>query len=159
MYIKDKTNVPQENAQRPVYFGKAENQLDPKAARPFKDSKAKKQNQQKQHWKAPANLPQEIPKGSQTHDAQKNAITTKSSADDSVFARNLVVRENVPHTRFNVSSPALIELSRQTYSELLTDDTNLSKVLLPEYIDYYATCAVWFRMVSLKFPATNPGRV
>ena len=60
------------------------------------------------------------------------------------------MRENVPRTTFNVSAPALIEITRQTYSELLTDDSNLSKVLLPEYIDYYGTCMLWFRIINLK---------
>lgn len=36
------------------------------------------------------------------------------------------------------------------FSEFLADDANIQKTLLPEYVDYYSTAMLWFRMISLK---------
>lgn len=42
------------------------------------------------------------------------------------------------------------EVSKQVYSEMLADDSNLEKTILPEYLDYYVTALIWLRVISLK---------
>lgn len=42
------------------------------------------------------------------------------------------------------------------YSELITDDSSLTKVLLPEYVDYYSTAMLWLRIVNLKLKNSQP---
>ncbi|XP_011162232.1 uncharacterized protein LOC105197513 [Solenopsis invicta] len=48
------------------------------------------------------------------------------------------------------STPSIIDISHLMYEELLSDDQSIEKIILPEYIDYYCTAMVWFRIVSLK---------
>lgn len=49
-----------------------------------------------------------------------------------------------------VLTPILIEVSRLMYSEMVADDINTQKNILPEYLDYYSTAVLWFHLVSLK---------
>ncbi|KAG5862732.1 hypothetical protein JTB14_035590 [Gonioctena quinquepunctata] len=48
-------------------------------------------------------------------------------ADSSGFSAEVTVRETVARQTFSPSAPALIEISRQTYCELVTDDPQLVK--------------------------------
>lgn len=65
------------------------------------------------------------------------------------------VRETLPRQTFTPSCPAAIEISRQTYSELITDDNSLTKVILPEYLAY-TTAMLWARVVTLKQKNSQP---
>lgn len=62
----------------------------------------------------------------------------------------------MPRQVFSPSAPAAVEISRQTYAELITDDNSLSKVMLLEYLDYYSTAMIWLRMVTLKQKNSQP---
>lgn len=45
----------------------------------------------------------------------------------------------------NVSSPSassLIEVSRDTYREIVIDKTNFQKAMLPKFLDYYTTSSL-----------------
>ena len=42
------------------------------------------------------------------------------------------------------------------YDELITDDTNLTRALLPEYLDYYGTALLWARFITLKIKNSQP---
>lgn len=66
------------------------------------------------------------------------------------------VKENVPRVTFTSSAPALVDLSIQTYRELVTDDANIAKALLPEYLSYYSTAMLWFGIVTLKERTSQP---
>ncbi|KAG5869224.1 hypothetical protein JTB14_035660 [Gonioctena quinquepunctata] len=57
---------------------------------------------------------------------------------------------------FTPSTPALIEITRQTYSEMITDDPQLSKTLLPEYFHYYASALLWLMIINLKQKNSQP---
>ncbi|CAG9818156.1 unnamed protein product [Phaedon cochleariae] len=86
----------------------------------------------------------------QLHNTAKVQMSSGSPSDGSVFATGITVRETVQRQTFSPSTPAAIDISRQTYAELITDDPQLSKVLLPEYLDYYTTALIWMRIVHLK---------
>lgn len=66
------------------------------------------------------------------------------------------VREVAPRLTFSPSAPALIDISRQCYAELITDESNLTKTILPEYVDYYSTALLWMRIVTLKQKNSQP---
>ena len=72
--MDDKTNIQPDHVQKPAYFGKPEHQRDPKAVRPHKDKRQANRQQNKQTRQKPANLPLEMPKGSQTHETPKTQL-------------------------------------------------------------------------------------
>ncbi|KAK7873281.1 hypothetical protein R5R35_011347 [Gryllus longicercus] len=136
------------------YRGKPENQRDPRAKNAWKP-KPEKSGPQRQK-PSPLNAPPTLPPPTQRHDTSHEKVSTASPADSSVFAPGMSVRETVGRETFTPSAPALIDISRQTYSELVTDDSSLSKVILPEYLDYYATALLWMRIVTLKEKNAQP---
>lgn len=73
-----------------------------------------------------------------------------------MFATGMSVREVAPQLTFSPSAPALIDISRQCYAELITDESNLSETILPEYVDYYSTAMLWLRIVTLKQKNSQP---
>lgn len=83
-------------------------------------------------------------------------MTEGHPSDSSVFANNMSVRENATRLEFSPSAPALIDIARQSYAELITDDYSLSKVLLPEYYAYYSTAMLWLRIITLKQKNSQP---
>lgn len=139
-----------ENQPNKFYYGKPENQRNPGAALPPRKQQRPQERNQRQPRPFPKNISKELPKPQRREDVSNVTLTETSASDESVFARNLGVRENTPRQEFNVAAPALIEISRQTYAELLTDDSSLGKQLLAEYLDYYSTVLLWFRIVTLK---------
>lgn len=80
----------------------------------------------------------------------KHSTASGNPAERAVFRESITVRETRLKTTFTPSSPALIEIRHNTFAELLTDDAQLGKALLPEYLDYYSTAMLWFRIVHLK---------
>lgn len=60
------------------------------------------------------------------------------------------VREVNNKTTITPSAPAAIEVSRDSFKELIIDDPNLQKAMTPEYIDYYAAALLWCRITTLK---------
>ena len=60
------------------------------------------------------------------------------------------------NTQFSASLPSLMEVTRELHSNLVTDDANLSKQLVPEYIDYYGTVMMWLRLVHIKRSNSEP---
>ncbi|KAG5872092.1 hypothetical protein JTB14_006438 [Gonioctena quinquepunctata] len=90
------------------------------------------------------------PPPTQLHNTAKVQMSSGSPSDGSVFATGVLVRETVQRQTFSPSTPAEIDISRQTYAELITDDPQLAKVILPEYLDYYTTALIWMRIVHLK---------
>lgn len=146
--------LPQQPERQRIYRGNPANQRDPKAQNAWKaPNRGKGPRVPKPDPRlAPANLPPPTRK----HDTSHVKVTEGNPYDSSLFASNMSVRENVQRQEFSPSAPALIEIARQTYAELITDDTALSKVLLPEYLDYYATSMLWLRVITLKMKNSQP---
>ncbi|XP_030758050.1 uncharacterized protein LOC115883781 [Sitophilus oryzae] len=143
-----------------VYRGRPENQRDPNAVRINP-----RESQETNPPPPPRGNPQRRgppagglnkPTLAARNDAAKPQATSANPAEGSVFASQISVRETVQRQTFTPSAPALIEISRQTYAELLTDDAQLAKVLLPEYFDYYSTAMLWLRIVHLKQRNSQP---
>ncbi|KAK9877284.1 hypothetical protein WA026_017676 [Henosepilachna vigintioctopunctata] len=134
------------------YRGRKENQKNPHAKHEPINKEPKSQQQTRKQPPLVLNKP--------THKAPNDAAhpLPKSSnpAEGSVFISEISVRETRSRQTFTPSTPAAIEISRQTFAELLTDDTQLSKAILPEYQDYYTTCLIWFRITTLKQKNSQP---
>lgn len=77
-------------------------------------------------------------------------MTAEDPAKSSVFAIGMNIREVNSDTLCQPTAPAAIEVSRITYGEIVTDDHNFQKAILPEYLDYYTTTLLWCRIVALK---------
>lgn len=135
--------------ERIPYLGKPENQRDPRAPRIEPPRKLNKPSQQKLAHTG-------LNKPTKLHDTSKVQVSTRNPFDESVFSLGSSVNEVGNRTPFSPSTPALIEISRGIFSELITDDPSLNKVLLPEYLDYYSTAMIWFRFVSLKAKNSQP---
>lgn len=134
---------------RRQYRGKPENQKDKNAVHvpPL---------QVKKNGPKPRPTHPGLNKPTRLHDTSHVQVTTKSPFDDSVFAQGFTVNEVGNRTTFTPSAPAMIEISRGVFTELVTDDPNLQKLILPEYVDYYATAMLWFRITSLKAKNSQP---
>lgn len=65
------------------------------------------------------------------------------------------VREVNADTCFTPASAFMIEVSRDTYREFITDDQNFHKAMTPEFLNYYATAMLWFRITALKWAARD----
>lgn len=80
--------------------------------------------------------------------------TVQMDADDpakhTVFATGINVREINNDTRIFPSAPAAIEVSRIAFREMVIDDPNIQKSMTSEYLDYYTTVLIWYRIVALK---------
>lgn len=132
---------------RKPYYGKPENQRDSKAlVRTRPTNKNPKKGPPTGVQAAPASLPP--PR--HLHDASHVKLTEVSPADSAIFSRSVSVRETNNNVTFTPAAPAALDVSRETYLQILTDDANFSKVVLPEYTDYYTTALVWFRIITLK---------
>jgi len=70
--------------------------------------------------------------------------------ESSFFARSLALIEVNLNSTFTSSTPMAIEVSRQMYNKLVTDDSNLQKVLLPEYLDDMAEAREFKPKCSLQ---------
>lgn len=148
--MSEKKSNPTDQAKKKFYYGRADNQRDPQAI--LVNKKASKGRSER---KVPSDLPKDLPPPTKLHQAPP-LPSAVSPANDSIFASNLCVQENTSRRTFNVSTPALIEISRQTYVELKTDDPSLAETLLPEYLDYYSVAMLWFRIISLKAKNSQP---
>lgn len=140
---------------RNPYRGKPANQRNPHAENAWKGPSRQPKDDQPPKL-TPRNASRTLPKPSQLHDASHVKLIESSPAEGSVFASGMSVREVAPRLTFSPSAPALIDISRQCYAELITDDSNLGKTLLPEYIDYYATAILWLRIINLKQKNSQP---
>lgn len=145
--------------QRPprVYRGKPENQKDPNAIHQA-PSRSQNPGQSQQGRQNSANIPRKLnpPTHRAANDAAKPTVSSTNPAEGSVFTSEISVRETRQRQTFQPSAPAAIEISRQTFAEMLTDDPQLSKVLLPEYLDYYTTALLWLRFTNLKQKNSQP---
>lgn len=130
------------------YRGKPQNQRDPNAI--LLPPVRKPQPPPKKREARGLNKPTKL------HDTSHVKVSTTGPFEHSVFGTTLSVNEIGNRTPFTPSAPALIEISRSVYSELLTDEPNLAKTFLPEYLDYYSTALLWFRFISLKAKNANP---
>lgn len=134
-----------------IYRGKAENQRDPRAQhQPMRRAPPRAQPRPQ------VRVPSEMPPPSLKSKNEGGKITTTNPADATLFAENMSVKENTPRVFFTPSAPSLIDIAVQTYGELVTDDANLTKALLPEYLSYYATAMLWFRIITLKERTSQP---
>lgn len=131
-----------------IYRGRPENQRDPRATNGFKPRMPKAN--------PVLRLPASIPKPTRLHDASSAVPKTAHPSENSVFSQGISVSEVTERREFSSSTPALIDISRSVYAELLSDDSNLGKTLLPEYVDYYATALLWFRYTTLKQKFSQP---
>lgn len=139
-----KVDPPQQPNPR-VYRGNPAKQRDPSAKNAWKP-RPHAPPRVPLHVQAPSELPPPTKK----HDTSKVQVSSANPADSAIFATGISVREVTGRTTFTPSAPSVIEVSRQTFSEIITDDPSLGKVLLAEYIDYYATALLWLRIVHLK---------
>lgn len=134
---------------RNPYRGRPENQRNPRAENIWKGPPRVPREQQPPKL-TPRNAPKALPKPTQLHDTSHVKLTEVCPTDGSVFATGMSVREVSPRLTFSPAAPALIDISRQCYAELITDEPNLTKTILPEYVDYYNTALLWMRIVTLK---------
>lgn len=141
-------------APRAAYQGRPEKQKNPKAPNTWRGPS--RPSTDKPKASSVRDAPSELPRATRKHDASSVKLTEASPADSSLFASGMSVRETVPRQTFTPSAPAAIEISRQSYAELITDDNSLSKVMLPEYLDYYTTAMVWIRATTLKQKNSQP---
>ncbi|XP_018400806.1 PREDICTED: uncharacterized protein LOC108778191 [Cyphomyrmex costatus] len=78
-------------------------------------------------------------------------------AKNSIFASVAMSLEEVNlYKRITPSAPTLMDISRRVYFDLFLYDLNVRKKILPEYLDYYSTSLLWFRIVSLKMKHFQP---
>ncbi|KAG5875756.1 hypothetical protein JTB14_022465 [Gonioctena quinquepunctata] len=137
-----------------AYRGRPENQRNPSAPNSWREPASNKNPKAFQ-----SNRPQKptgLNKPSQASNNVKPVLTSGNPADSSVFSAEVTVRETISRQLFSPSAPALIEISRQTYCEMVTEDSQLSKTILPEYLDYYATALLWLRITNLKQKNSQP---
>lgn len=140
-----------------VYRGKPENQRDvnaqnahrPRTQRPAR-ANGPPANQKPSGSTTPARPSLNKPTLLEQNARTKHNTTSGNPADGAVFRESIAVRETRLRQTFTPSAPALVEISRNTFAELLTDDAQLGKALLPEFLDYYATAMLWLRIVHLK---------
>ncbi|KAF5304718.1 hypothetical protein FQA39_LY09495 [Lamprigera yunnana] len=117
-----------------IYRRKAENQRDPRAQHQLMRKAAPRASQRTQ-IRVPSVLP---PPTLKSRNVDGNNSTT-NPVDDTLFAKNMSVKENNPRVFLTLGAPVSIDIALQTYSELITDDANLAKAILPEYLSYYVT--------------------
>ncbi|XP_072399130.1 uncharacterized protein [Diabrotica undecimpunctata] len=86
----------------------------------------------------------------------KHATTSGNPAEGAIFRESITVRETRLRQTFTPSAPALIEISRVTFAELLTDDAQIGKTILPEFLGYYSTALLWLRIIYLKQKNSQP---
>lgn len=154
----ENTPAPQVNTpaaeNRRVYRGNPANQKDSRAQNAWKaPTRGKGPRVPKPD---PRSAPADLPPPTRKHDSSHVKVTEGHPSDSSLFASNMSVRENITRQEFSPSAPALIDIARQTYAELITDDNALSKILLPEYYDYYSTAMLWLRIITLKQKNSQP---
>lgn len=125
-----------------VYFGKPENKRDPSAVTQPPPKKNNQPAQQQQTNKRPT--------PASSHPTGEEVLRTGCPFSDSIFGKSMTARENNSRVQFTPTNVGTIEISRQIYEQLITDDNNLIKIILPEYIDYYHTFCYWARVVTLK---------
>ncbi|XP_011877164.1 PREDICTED: uncharacterized protein LOC105567156 [Vollenhovia emeryi] len=89
-------------------------------------------------------------KSTNSSDEGQMQLSADDPAKNIVLARGMNVREVNLDTQISPSAPTLIEITRLTYRMLVTHDYNIQKLILPEYLDYYATALLWCRITSLK---------
>lgn len=127
-----------------IYLGKPENQRDTRAVNAHKAKRPTNQNRNVAAKPAERPLPAKL-------DAQVNTVPrTGDPFSDSIFGKGLSVREVNSRTTFNPNLIASIEISRVIYQQLKTDDVQLGKLIVPEYLDYYHVFCLWARMVHIK---------
>ncbi|CAG9818155.1 unnamed protein product [Phaedon cochleariae] len=107
-----------------VYRGNPANQRDPSAKNTWRSRPAPKPGGQNPK----PSVPSALPPPTQLHNTAKVQMSSGSPSDGSVFATGITVRETVQRQTFSPSTPAAIDISRQTYAELITDDPQLSKM-------------------------------
>lgn len=157
--MSDEHSAPAPDAARPrapraAYQGRPENQRNPRTPNAWRGPAKPATDRPKPP--SVRDAPASLPHSSRKHDASAVKFSETSPADSSLFASGMSVRETVPRQVFSPSAPAAIEISCQTYAELITDDNSLSKVMLPEYLDYYSTTMLWLRMITLKQKNSQP---
>lgn len=140
-----------------VYHGRPENQRDPNARRPIPaaakpPAHAGERGTRRRVVPATINKPTRLPPPGAQIPPPRNDDPAKSS----VFAMGSEVREISLDTRITPSTPILVDVSRMTYAEMIIDDPNLQKVMVPEYLDYYSTALLWMRIINLKVKLRHP---
>jgi len=120
---------------RNAYRGRPENQRNPNAPNAW--GAPARQPTDRPRPPSILDAPVKLPRATRRHDDSAVKLTETSPADSSLFASGMSVGETMPRQTFTPSTPEAIEISRQSYAQLITDDNSLSKVMLPEYLDYY----------------------
>lgn len=124
------------------YYGKPANQKDPKAVAVQPPAKPKKVQ------KPRPDLPKTLP-GPSALSEKPSPMKTSNPADETLFNNGLSVREVQSHTTFSPTLTPAVEIARDSFAEIITDNAQLGKVLLPEYYDYYST-STFFSLQKLE---------
>lgn len=78
------------------------------------------------------------------HQCEQQILLTKHfSTMDYLYEKQQVT----PPSRLHLHQPSK---QLDSYAEILTDNPQLGRVLLPEYYDYYTTSMLWLRAIHLK---------
>nr|UNI73880.1 MAG: hypothetical protein [brine shrimp partiti-like virus 1] len=137
-----------------VYHGHPKNQKDPKAFNAFRGKSASQESRPEpvkpKNTGARRPHPPKLNAPSRLHDASHQVVDDSDPFKASAFVHSLSQNEDRPLARFSPSFTAVTDLSRRVFQELTTDDKQLGKLLTPEMIDYYTTCLVWLRIISIK---------
>lgn len=149
--MADNTQSPSDSTRsNPVntYRGHPSKQRDARAVNSWRAPAPKRQGQPTKP--SPKTAPAELPGPTRKKETSSVDIKTTRPSEVSLFQTGMSAREVAPRLTFSPSLPAAIEVSRATYEQYSTDDTNFQKTMLPEYLDYYMTACIWMRLVSLK---------
>lgn len=140
------------------YAGKPENQKDPKAVNVHKgkDVAAPPPQKKPQSGKTGGKPPPTLNKPTQLHDASKQTLATSDPFAASNFALGITQREDHVRSTFMPSFAAATEVSRLLFEQLSIDDSQINKKMTPEALDYYTSCMIWARIISLKHKLLQP---
>lgn len=67
-----------------------------------------------------------------------------------------VEREDHARETFMLAATVVTELTRTIYSQLLVDEPNLGRRMIPEALDYCGACLTWARVIALKVKNQQP---
>ncbi len=139
------------------YYGKPENQRNPKAKRQDPPGKApattteannpKPQTSDKQANKAPPSLAK--PTHLQTGPVKKDLKELAPNLD-AIFSKETSLYEVAPKAGFTPTFAAFNQIVSSTYQTYAAKNVLTAKTLSPGMLNYYCACMIWFRIIDLK---------
>lgn len=74
---------------------------------------------------------------------------------DSIFGVDVALRELTPTEEFSPGFQRLPVITKEIYTNVAADDTQVNKKFTLEMLDYYATTLLWARLIDLKAKRAN----